>query len=303
MVNARQTTPFTCPCLLLLTSGIAKALATPVRTCAATRAALPSFFHTKFKSVRNPNAENSWLVPEEVSLNTDGQTYLTKLPGAGTHVLCRQQLYREFFIGGSKYSNAHQKFLRLAARSRRGFIGPKTPLWREDMDTYLLDLLRSHITQCLIRFAGMVETAGRKYISKADSWDIAGQRLDAGCFLYLSPEPVIAPQDTTDESQQPKIPPPPPPLMKLKNSLREWEVPIYDLRSLLGESNVTRLRQRKELWQNGEIFVLRGKRTQKLQMQLWRLLGYKATQDGLPPWAKTPSRSSRSDDSVENSST
>ncbi|KAM7197336.1 hypothetical protein V8F20_006690 [Naviculisporaceae sp. PSN 640] len=276
----------------------ARALATPVRTCAVTKAALPKFFHTKFINARNPNGENNWLVPEEVALNTDGQMYLTKLDGAGAYFLCRQQLYREFFTAGTKYWQGHARIGKLAARSRREIIGSKTAVWREDMDSYLLDLLRSHITQCLIRFAGMVETAGRKYITKAGSWDEAGQYLEAGCFLYLRPEQGMTGQETVDGSERPSIPPPPA-FMKLKDSLREWEVPIYDLRTLLGESNVERLRKRKELWREGEIFLLRGKRTHKLQLQFWRLLGYKATEEGLPAVENSPRRLSHSDDSIK----
>lgn len=269
---------------IFLTDDVAKALATPIRACAVTKVHLPSFFLTNFKSVRNPEAENNWLVPTEVSLTDDGRQVREEIPGPGVHLLCQQQLYREFFVKGSKYSGSLDRLASKLSRPRRKILGPKFPVWREDMDSYLLRLLRRQATQCLIRLAGMVETADRNYILKAGSWEDAKQRIHIGCVLYLGPLPQATDEDIT-ESTAPGLVPPPARLcnLRLEEKGPGTRVPIHDLRLLLGERNVARLRRRKALFRDGELFVVKGVRTGNLQMQLWRLQGYMATQETESP--------------------
>ncbi|KAK4211021.1 hypothetical protein QBC37DRAFT_291223 [Rhypophila decipiens] len=257
----------------------ARALATPPRACATTRTVLPNFFLVKFKTVKDPEQDKNWFVPTEVSLTSDGLRVQEEMPGPGSLALCRQELFREFSVAGSKYHGADKTFGKLR-QTRRQATGGKNPLWREDMDSYILTLLRGHITQCLVRFAGMFETAGRKYISKSDSWEDIKQRTSIGCVLYLGPKLDQAEQDIHESASRP-LPPPPGRLsiMDLKDDKMETKVPIHDLQVLLGQENVARLRDRKALFRDGAIFVLAGKRTEDLQMQLWRLQGYMATQE------------------------
>jgi len=241
---------------------------------------LPNYFHLKFKAVKNPEKGSYWFVPNEVSLKSDGLSYQEITPGSGMHTICRQQLLREFFVPKGKYTESFKALSSRDTTCKRIESGPKTPFWRPDMDLYILELLRGHITQCLIRFAGMVETADRTYLIKCDRWEDASQHDLGGCLLYIGEDGDVGGNDGqisgNTASTTPVLAPPPARLsmMELKDAKRDMKIAIHDLRALLGEGNVARLRERKALFRDGSLFLVGGKRTRKLQMQLWRLQGY-----------------------------
>lgn len=189
--------------------------------------------------------------------------------GPSAYVLSRQGLFQDFQRSGSAYFKAQMRLLRMSdhGQSRLGSV-LNNATWRSDMDSVLLELMRRRIVEGLCHFAKMVENQGREYIVKCERWTDAPNFKHRGCLLYLGlPE---------GSSLEPGLEYIPPRLSSMNVGKVRFgsKLAVHNLRELLGEEHVGRLRQESELLRDGSLFLLGRQATVNLQMLLWKLQGY-----------------------------
>ncbi|KAK0720337.1 hypothetical protein B0H67DRAFT_643602 [Lasiosphaeris hirsuta] len=287
---------------LLARNQYALALATPPRECKATDAVLPNFFLQGFRLVTHPGTNLPWYVPlgfekkqpppapeespqfgdashieEALSEPKPPVSSNEKLPpatptGATSWTISRQELLRDFTKGpkSSEYRDGHKKILRRSAQTSNSIISAvNKAVWREDMDSFVLELNRRRIVDNLVRYADLIETEDRKYLIKCESWDDAKQHGHRGCLLFLgeeAPGSESPPLTLTEPSRLST--------MTIENVRFNGKLVVHNLRALLGEKHMDRLRQESSLLRSGPLFLLGRRRTLETQHLLWRLQGY-----------------------------
>jgi hypothetical protein len=142
--------------------------------------------------------------------------------------------------------------------------------WRHDMDSVLLELTRRRVVEGLCHFAQMVQQQDRAYIVKCERWTDAPTFNHRGCLLYLGP-----PEGASTEAGSEYIPPRLS-TMDMGKVRFGSKLAVHNLRELLGEGHVGRLRQESELLRDGSLFLLGRQATVNLQMLMWKLQGYMA---------------------------
>ncbi|RQM08115.1 hypothetical protein DH86_00000558, partial [Scytalidium sp. 3C] len=159
---------------LLAKNPYALALATPVRRCAVTRVVLPSFFLQDFSLISNPNTGEPWYMPrsltgnngrlqnpesrdsEDNDIDTSSITNrLAKNPtptlGPRVYTLSRKSLLKLFVTKKSGYEKQWQRFPSQRMLAVRRFIDIKRKIsWRDDMDEFVLELMRRRVVEDLI---------------------------------------------------------------------------------------------------------------------------------------------------------
>ena len=147
-------------------------------------------------------------------------------------------------------------------------------VWREDMDTYVLELLRKELLKDL------------KYLSSKPSGYIASstyQKVGAHSQLSAALWPgagnakssiSVEGTGTDGETGIPFGSAGPPAYAML--DYRRTSIPFFNLQTLLGNKFLKQLRDSSPSFQS-EIVVVRSRRhTLKIQMALWKLMGYLA---------------------------
>ena len=148
-------------------------------------------------------------------------------------------------------------------------------VWREDMDTYVLGLMR----KSLLRELQFVSSRPSGYVASCGYGQL-GKHPQLGAALWLGAggtESSILVEGTEIDGKA-DVPGgsagPPPYAMLL---YRGRYIPVFNLQTLLGHKYLQHLRESSPLYQ-GEHAVIREKRnTVKVQMDLWKLMGYLAT--------------------------
>ncbi|KAI1080725.1 hypothetical protein F5B20DRAFT_589103 [Whalleya microplaca] len=290
----------------------ANALASSVRQCAVTRVRLPKFFLQDFRLVAHPETGDPWWVPRSLAkdeelefarigpMHLDHPTYKRprestqeaidgsdeseewptprSMPGAppgngqpnapSAYTLSRQDLIASFVTNTSGFKNS-QKRLMGPSSSRYRSLASKA-IWREDMDTFILEQMRRHIATQLLYISRCCEREKRYYIVKCWGWNDV-QYKHKGALLWFGEA------EETPDSEKPQSQPGPFAIFDCLNHrglLGTTSVPVHNLPMLLGSEYVKRLRRDASMLQDGEIFMLAGRRTVHLQMKLWRLQGY-----------------------------
>lgn len=193
-----------------------------------------------------------------------------------SHVLARQDLLQGFFTGGSKYKGGH---FRLASNPHISGLA-KSAIWREDMDSVIVDLSRRQIMHDLLYFSRLCEgEQRRKYLLRVHNAAETQHYVRRWCFLWLgegtdhtagaeAPESASRPGQVEDGPGQ---------YATLDiDGIPDTTRPIYNLPRLLGPDNIQRLRSESSILRDGSLFLLRGQRSLKLDLRLWRLQGYMA---------------------------
>jgi hypothetical protein len=287
-----------------------------VRKCTITSTSLPSFFLQRFNLFSHPKTERPWFVPHgldtkipspdktvETDLAGESQAELEpgnlaqeapegaqaaeeaaapsdKTPKAGkmgpsAYVLSRQELLQEFHRSGSAYFKGQMRLLRMNDRGQSRITAVlNNATWRHDMDAVLLELTRRRVVEGLCHFAKMVQQQDRAYIVKCERWTDAPTLNHRGCLLYLGP-----PEGTPTEADNEYIPPRQS-TMDMGNVRFGSKLAVHNLRELLGEEHVGRLRQESELLRDGSLFLLGRQATVNLQMLMWKLQGYMEWEEG-----------------------
>ena len=184
--------------------------------------------------------------------------------GPSGYILSRQRLLQDLQRPNSVYFKSYKNLLRMSdhGHTNLGSVLNNTT-WRSDMDLAVLEMMRRRAAEGLAYFAKMVETESRDYIVKCERWDDVKPLKHKGCLLYLG-----SPEGT---SPVPGLDPVPP---RLSTMDAGHQLVVHNLRDLLGEEHVSRLRQGSELFREGSLFLLVKLATVNLQLLLWKLQGY-----------------------------
>jgi hypothetical protein len=261
----------------------ALALATPVRRCPGTTLTLPKFFLQDFNIVLHPETGQPWYVPTSLALSrqqktrgaedTGDETQEEKSARSGPpkkpagptgYLLARQDYLAQQNLNGELHSKDHKKLMALHHSSDRIRATANKAIWREDMDTLILTLMRRRVLEDLIYLSALSADSTRdSYVVRCKTWDevradrYRGQR---GCVLWIGQGEGPGPRATMDI-----------PGVKFGR-----KIAVHNLWRLLGLEGVESLRGEVELFREGEVFLVLRKRTLEMQMKLWKLQGYLA---------------------------
>ena len=284
---------------------LAQALATPVRKCIFTGVRIPTFFQIKFNAVNHPKTGAPWFIPDEqvipetppktstankpdndrdVDESEDAQIAPTSAQPArappkrghssihssssGAYVLARKNVLQTLTQQTRRVGEI-QKLVPRRWRDQSN-LHVKEMVWREDMDTYFLDILRRTVLGKLKYL--FHRTSG--YITKSSIEGMEGiqKSKDLGSILWLggagnSPSPGLG-------RKPPSVFPAEGPAPYLMLKYQGHHIPVYNLRTMLGAEILQALRESSEIF-DGEFVMLKEKaNTVKTQMLLWRLQLY-----------------------------
>ncbi len=152
-------------------------------------------------------------------------------------------------------------------------------VWREDMDEYVLSLLRNNVTQSL-RYLGS-RTAG--YIQRCDGWDYVGKHHQVSAVLWLgdtTPNFKVVPQnpaqDTNADPFEPTAKRDSGPPTYAMVQYRGRYIPSYNLPFVLAGKHLGSLKD-DCVSMRGSLAVVKQKHaTVEVQLALWKLMGYLA---------------------------
>lgn len=130
------------------------------------------------------------------------------------------------------------------------------------MESFLLATMRRRVVEDLLFYAGLVEQQGRKYLVRCASWDEVKGLKHRGCLLVL---------DDTAGAGIPRLS-----TMGIEGARVGGELVVHDLRRVLGEEGVERLKGAGGVFKEGGLFLLGRRRTLDLQLSLWKLQGFLA---------------------------
>ncbi|KAI9724885.1 MAG: hypothetical protein M1812_000161 [Candelaria pacifica] len=291
------------------------ALATPIRTCGATQARLPLFFLLGFHLWRHPETGAPWYLPtglsdarpnfgaqpgsarnsQTLTAGTESEDYgesqpellkpLSRLPEAGKLRLPATQPEGRMVGRCSVVRDSKE----LVGKSRgwnriipkrlleRNVVKPREIIWREDMESFVLRLLRDRVVQ---RLKNLLH-GGSGYLAKSTGGLDGINEVEVGCVLWLGPTTVPirdgigVPFDTGM--------PPLPKSARIDDSMdlatmnySGMQVPVHNLAKLLGKKHLELLRKPGSYF-DSEITIIKHKlNTLPARRQLWRLEGYLA---------------------------
>jgi hypothetical protein len=214
------------------------------------------------------------------------------------YVLSRKIIYN-LAKGGAK-SMVNHGYRRLLAMRRRHVALEKNVIWRDDMDEFVLDLMRRRITAELLQLSKVSESGWSQYLTPCAAWDdIKRLKHTRGCILWYSPtgndldSPAEGPKSSSKDTD--------PELANHASSdeitasygsderisgefttldlegVKYWpKIPVYNLGYLLGEQYLQQLREGSSIIGGSSLVMLARRRTVPTQMRLWKLQGYLA---------------------------
>ncbi|KAH8888796.1 hypothetical protein GQ53DRAFT_653494 [Thozetella sp. PMI_491] len=191
--------------------------------------------------------------------------------GPKNYTLARQDLLKAFQITGSGYWAGHKRLFRMH-RSPQLASALSPAIWRTDMDTFVLELMRRRIAEHLLHYASQAEDKKGGLLIRCDSYDDARAVDQRGCLVWLGPSGAASkdnPNGAALDAQSRLA------TMRIDNGRLSSKLAVHNLRILLGEEHVQRLRENSRLFREGSLFLLHGRRaTLGLQSKLWKLQGY-----------------------------
>lgn len=209
--------------------------------------------------------------------------------GPKAHILARRDLLAAFTTPRSGFQKSERSLFGGSSSRYRALSG-KT-VWREDMDAYVLGLMRNQAADHLLYLAGLSRDQGRYYVVRCFGWadvefkhkgavlwfgepgvgvDGGGEREEAGSGRGPG---AFATLDTQTRN--------------LQGELNPTTVPVHNMPALLGDALASHVREAAggvfdDDREHGAIFMLAGRRTTDLQASLWKLQGYLADYRTLP---------------------
>ncbi|KAI4203962.1 MAG: hypothetical protein LQ348_001345 [Seirophora lacunosa] len=261
----------------------ALALATPVRNCAITGVRLPNQFLLDFGLAPHPRTGKPWQMPRLVldsnvtvlgeatssthtsqlptttSSNTDpGAMFPSRRPArpvAGSYIVSQRNAVKFMSeIRRRSYMQMVPYRWKLDTRFKTDNI-----VWREDMDEFVLDLMRRKV----FRLLGYLSSRPAAYITACHKYQDIQKKHQPGAVLWLG-------NPNGDENTK-EEPPPPYAMVKYRSA---GNIPVYNLPMLLGPYFLDQLRGSKELF-GGALVVIKQKRNSlESLMHLWKMMGY-----------------------------
>ncbi|KAL8806496.1 MAG: hypothetical protein Q9182_001278 [Xanthomendoza sp. 2 TL-2023] len=264
----------------------AQALATQVRQCNLTGTRLPNFFVLGLGLAPHPQTGKPWVMPKaavesHARFSNDSLTIESREPNsttsdeigaanatpsapgrpvrtaAGAHIIAKQSAMR---LLPALKPRSYLLTLPYRWKQDAGFKADQI-VWRKDMDTLVLELMRSNT----VRLLQYLSARSAAYIVPCQNYEDIQTRHQAGAVLWLG-----RPMD--DESAIPADPPPYA-MIEYKSS---GHIPIYNLPTLLGSEHLHQLRATSKQFHGTLAVIKRKHTTTECQLQLWKLLGYLA---------------------------
>ena len=275
------------------------ALATPPRLCVLTDLRLPSYFQIPFGIVTRPKTGAPWHLPQlstqaasrpdndEVPIANPEETRWSLLKPddvsatlenpvrilSSTHFLAsRQVLAHVSDLTPAKYKNM------IPYRWKQDpSVKVHDIIWREDMDILVLDILRRNVSTTLSYLASRPAS----YIAPCKSYKSIDNHVQVAVVLWLRKSAI---NSTHGESSIGRASSfnngetgPPPYAM---HYYKTCYIPCYNLAALLGPTQLSALQEKWPGHYSDQFAVIKLKRnTIKVQLELWKLLGY-IIQDG-----------------------
>ncbi|KAG5981559.1 hypothetical protein E4U55_002815 [Claviceps digitariae] len=254
----------------------AQALATPIRQCPRTLAFVPRYFLQEFEQVKHPSTDSLWWAPGPLAFQNlqtrstspaSSPSDLTSSPPRNRSPITAYVLSRKYILdklgGGTKKEQASIKTQAPVLFSTRTgtatAFGSLSVIWRQDMSDVVLNMMRCHATDALIALSTHEQTCQALQPCK---WEEVGDVTLRGCVLWLRGEDEPAAQIAT---------------MNVDGAKYGQKIAVYDLKWLLGESEIHRLRTESETFTNHDVLVLRQEKSKSrmaLHLLLWRLQGF-----------------------------
>ena len=259
---------------------------------------LPSYFHIPFGIVTHPKSKAPWHLPrlpfqapsnpvnDEVPNGQRGGSFSHPLESdtpttlkspirtlSGTHFLASRHVLAHV----SALTPVQYK--RLLPYRWKHDTSVKLPeiIWREDMDIFVLEILRRNVLKTLCYLASRPAA----YIAPCKASESVNEHSQVAAVLWLRKPPDTSLNDKTATSEAisfniGKTGPPPHAMHYYKTRY----IPYYNLPALLGPSRLSALQKDRPDHYGEHFAVVKLKRTTvRVQLELWKLLGY-MTRDG-----------------------
>ncbi|GKT94920.1 esterase-like protein [Colletotrichum tofieldiae] len=288
----------------------ALALSTPVRFCPVSQTHLPKYFLQELKPIQNPETNGYWWTPgdldvlyaakewerdDEPSVEGDPpeppdparspvaqqkatEKLLRRSPAS--YVLARKPLLQS--LSGTRKKTPHGEKWRSLLSKRQGSFAQnfgERQVWREDMDDFVLENMRRNVMKYLVYFAELRAGEDRRsYLLRLGSWEKVATIPQRGCLLWYQSENGPRKQDAGAESGGDTMALEQFATYDVPKAKYEKKLPVYDLRRLLGEEYLAKLRE-IPMFRDSSLFLLRKQRSIPLQLYLWKLQAYMAEYD------------------------
>ena len=291
---------------------LAQALSTPVRKCIYTNIRMPVFFQVKFHAVKHPKTGAPWFIPDEhgaedppsspntkvlqeadnhveesedPEVNTNPETkeavksspehhnFRPQPDGAGAYMLARQSLLHNIT---QRSLTRPGEIMRLIPPRWKAYnhLRHRDTVWREDMDTFYLNILRKTVLGKLRylrhRNAGYLATTAKGLDGMTDMTNL-------GAVLWLGdPSRHCEPGSTTVKRLPTSSFPPEGPQPYLMAKYKGHHIPVYNMPAMLGDELLRELGVSDQLFAKEFVMLKAKANTVKTQMLLWKLQIYTA---------------------------
>jgi hypothetical protein len=261
-------------------------LAAPVRQCLLSRKPLPKTFLQQLRPVPNPTTGTPWLMPSELAAPAPDSPYFSAPPKGAvvspeppTELDPRKtpanpspdddgRVTKPHARGTVYYVLSHfdliEKSSQAPAKRRREMaknaLGTKS-VWREGMQDVVLGVMRDEIIHEL-GLVGLPERLRLGYLSPLTSLADVKDVVERGCVLWWGDDMAVG--DTPGKYAT----------LDLEGVLYGAKVPVHNLRVLLGDEHLEKLRGQCAFFREHGMAMLRRRVTLKTQLKLWRLQGY-----------------------------
>jgi len=234
-----------------------------------------------------PSSDSATSKPDQSETKADRtkRCQQEKTAGPTSYMLARQDLIA---CQGSKHGYSHaqgwRKLIVLNHSSAKFKSAMKQLVWREDMGSLVLELMRRRLVEELVYYSKLSEDTTRNaYVVRRDTWDdINDEQYNGhrGCVLWLG---------------EGETGPGPRAIVDVPDVRFGRKIPVHNMHTLLGPDHVARLREEAGLFRAGSLFMLVRARTLDLQLKLWKLQGYLAHPFVPPMGRQSSAREQRAD--------
>ncbi|KAA6415461.1 MAG: hypothetical protein FRX48_00176 [Lasallia pustulata] len=267
----------------------AHALASPLRNCFVTGIRLPDHFHLRTELTLHPETGAPWQLPQDLARSLGDvekkESSGVSTPSANANAVPLTTTSNPSFKGvslshaGAHILAQHHCLSQVSVMKRREYLGSlpkpwkdsfgmeaKRIVWREDMATFVLELLRQKVMKQL---AWLVSNSSGYVVRCYGGYKQIADSHQAAAALWLGHARVTAVVPNTAEGVDSNGTASTESEMDLKGSMQppspyamaEYAgrcIPIYNLQTLLGEKHVLNLRESHEIY-GGEITVIKDK--------------------------------------------
>ncbi|TLD25624.1 hypothetical protein PspLS_05952 [Pyricularia sp. CBS 133598] len=191
-----------------------------------------------------------------------------------SYILCRRDVLKGIAVTNNDHNKAPREAKPMIYRAFKGRMAamarvenPDKVVYRSDMDTYVLDLMRARTMEQLMHYASMSDSPllPKNCLMRCEGhWDqVPTTHIHRGCVLWMGDcedNEVKRPEEYQT--------------VRLQGVKIGGVLPVHDLTVLLGPENVKKLRVGSKMFSEGSTFLLGGPHSTRLQMKLWKLQGY-----------------------------